>query len=397
MTAYEDVRAELSVPERYAERPPVDREYVEDAIEFVLERVDEKLESGFRDAFPPADSDDYVYEPTDVSGWTASFWTGQCWLAYEYTGEETYRDAAETQLEAFEKRVLEGDVKTHDLGFLYSLSAVAAYRVTGDRDARELALTAADHLAERFWPAPGMIQAWADPAEPNEWSWAYGRMIVDTMMNLPLLFWAAAETDHRRYADIAATHARTAGAHLVRSDASTYHTFQCDVETGEPLVGETFQGHADESTWARGQAWAMYGYPLCTRYTGDGSFADLAAELSTYYLARVDKDEVPIWDFDAPDDARDSSAAAIAACGLDELAVQLPMGDPRAPLFRNAALRALESLTESYTTEGMDSNGILKEGTYHHKEGNFDECTAWGDYFYFEALVRAHRHWEPYW
>ncbi len=175
-----------------------------------------------------------------MGGWTTSFWTGQCWLAADVTGDDRFRDAADTQLETFARRLEDGDTDTHDLGFLYTLSAVAGYRLTGQSDYRELALEAAQVLVERYRDGPGIIQAWG-PLEESQDGWVQGRMIADTMMNLPLLYWASETTGEHRFAAIADTHARTNAQHIVRSDASTAHTVVCDLESGDPLAIETHQ------------------------------------------------------------------------------------------------------------------------------------------------------------
>ena len=206
-------------------------------------------------------------------------------------------------------------------------------------------------------------------------------------------------TGAERYREVAATHARRSADHLVRDDGSTFHTYRFDTETGEPLRGETRQGYADDSCWTRGQAWAIYGFALVYGYTGDTAFRAVAREVADYYLKRVPEDHVPPWDFDAPaeDAIRDSSAAAIAACGLLELADAVPASDPDRQRYENAALATLGSLAENYTTEGMDSNGILHSATGNKNKRGGEECCLWGDYFYTEGLVRASADWEPYW
>ena len=397
--ALADAVADEGVPDRYTERPPVARSGLERALLDAIDRIDDNVDE-FYDRFPAASSDDLVYSSINgMDGWTASFWTGQCWLAYEVTGESRFREAAETQLETFERRLDEGTVQTHDLGFLYTLSAVAGHRITDDDAYRRVAVRAADLLVDRFWDAPGLIQAWGDPNAPEEDEWERGRMIVDTMMNLPLLFWATEATGEDRYAAVAATHAKTNAEHVVRDDGSTAHTFKCDVQTGEPLEAETGQGYADDSCWARGQAWAIYGYSLAASYTGESAYAELATRLANYYLQRVEPDHVPRWDFDAPEDdqVRDSSAAAIAACGLANLAADLPLADDRTEQYRNAALATIGSLAENYVTDPSTSNGLLSDGAYNRTQGDFDECCVWGDYFYVEGLVRAVERWDRYW
>ncbi|CQR52441.1 MULTISPECIES: glycoside hydrolase family 88 protein [Haloferax] len=389
---------DTGLPDRYATRPDVAQSDIERALSVAIDRIDENLDE-FYDRFPGPSSENLVYSPSDnMDGWTTSFWTGLCWLAYEATGDRTFRDAAEAQLATFERRLTAGDVKTHDLGFLYTLSAIAGYRLTDLERYRSAALTAADHLVARFWDSPGLIQAWGDPEEPED-SWERGRMIVDSMMNLPLLFWASEETGDPTYASVAETHARTNAQHVVRDDGSTFHTFKCDVESGSPLGGETAQGYDAGSCWSRGQTWAIYGYALAAEYTDEAAYAQLSAKLANYYLSNVEADHVPRWDFDAPDEQnyRDTSAAAIAACGLDELATRLPLADTRARRYENASLAILRSLTENYTTDGNRSNGLLTDGAYDPTEGDYNECCIWGDYFYVEGLVRATQQWSRYW
>lgn len=386
------------LPERYTEQPTVDWDQLAEALSVAIERIDENLDE-FYDQFPTPSSENLVYSSTDnTDGWTTAFWTGLCWLAYEVTEDDRYRDVAETHMQTFERRLDSGAVKTHDLGFLYTLSAIAGHRLTSNEWYQSIAVTAADLLVDRFWEAPGLIQAWGDH-EITEDTWERGRMIVDTMMNLPLLFWASQVTGDPQYASIAETHARTNAEHIVRPDGSTYHTFKCDVENGDPIGGGTAQGYEASSCWARGQTWAIYGYAIAADYTDEGVYAELSARLADYYLNRVEDDHVPLWDFDAPNeqDMRDTSAAAIAACGLDELACQLPLADNRMRGYENAALETLASLAENYTTDGMDSNGLLTDGAYDPSDGDYDECCIWGDYFYVEGLVRATEHWSRYW
>lgn len=380
-----------------AERPAWDVDACEDATAFVRRRIDENLDR-YADAFPTNASEDLRYGVTDEEDWTPSFWTGMLWLAYELTGDEQYRTTAQRHVELFESRLREGrDVTNHDLGFVYTLSCVAAYRLMGDEIARGIAVEAAKRLTERFHDAPGILQCWGDPADPGD---HYGRMIVDTMMNLPLLYWASETTGEPRFREIATSHARRTAEHLVRDDGSTFHTFRMDPETGEPLGGSTHQGYADDSCWSRGQAWTIYGLALSARYTGDEAFVEHAKPVADYYLEHLADDHVPHWDFDVvgEDDQRDSSAGAIAACGLAELARQLPLAAPRRRRYENAALETLRSLAADYTTEGLDSNGVLAHGVYSKPGGDgVGECCLWGDYFYLEGLVRAGRNWNPYW
>src|SRR6185436_14934044 len=202
-------------------------------------------------------------------GWTTSFWPGLLWLAHDLTDDKEFLAAALSHVDSFSERVRQGiDLDTHDLGFLYTLSCVAAWRRTGDERAATAALAAADHLLTRVLEPAGIIQAWGDLNDPRQ----RGRTIIDSLMNTPLLFWAGELTGDPRYAEAAIRHTTQLRDHILRPDNSTFHTFYWDPVTGEPLRGETEQGHADDSCWARGQAWGIYGFFLNYRHTGDPTF-----------------------------------------------------------------------------------------------------------------------------
>jgi unsaturated chondroitin disaccharide hydrolase len=323
-------------------------------------------------------------------GWTTSFWPGMLWLAHELTGDEAYRRAATAHVDSFAERVASGtDVDTHDLGFLYTLSCVVPWRGTGDRTARHAALAAADHLLTRVGEPAGIIQAWGDMRDPRQ----QGRTIIDSLMNTPLLFWASETTGDPRYAAAARRHTTQLRDHILRPDDTTFHTFYWDPRTGAPVRGETEQGNSDGSCWARGQAWGIYGFALNHRYTGDASFLRASRRCADYFLAHLPADGVAYWDLefsDGSDEERDSSAAAIAASGLLELAA---LAGADADRYRAAAERILDALIAGYSTAGHpSSNALLLHGVYDKPKGvGVDEGTLWGDYFYLEALTRAVR------
>lgn len=377
-------------PDRHA--PPA---FLQDAIAQALARIDAALPA-FTDAWPEPSSVDGTYAPMANTEWTNGFWTGMLWLAYELTGAERYRNAAERQVDSFHDRIFQRiNINHHDLGFLYSLSCVAAFRLTGSEKARSAALEAADRLLDRYLPPAGIIQAWGDLSDPAE----AGRMIIDCNLNLPLLYWAAGETGNSAFADAAKSHIKKAQQYIVRPDHSTFHTYHMDPVSGEPKYGSTHQGFSDSSCWARGQAWGISGFPLNYRYFQDPSLIETSEALADYFLDRLPSDQVCCWDlvFTSDDDQRDSSAAAIAACGLLELAQWAP-GDRQAH-YRTAAVRIIESLSSAYASRpGDPGNGLLKHGVYHMPKWiGVDEYCIWGDYFYLEALVRLTRNWVPFW
>ena len=354
--------------------------------------------TNFGDRFPAEACVDGYYPLTENVEWTTSFWTGQLWLAWEMSGEASFREMAEKHVRSFGLRIAgRHDTNTHDLGFLYTLSCVAAWRLTGNRDARGFSLQAAEALLERFHEKARIIQAWGDLSCPEQ----AGRMIIDCNMNLPLLYWASEQTGDRRFAQAAYEHVRQAAKYLVREDASTYHTYYMDIVSGEPRYGNTQQGYADDSCWSRGQAWGIYGFTLSFLYTGDRELLELAKRLANYFLNRLPEDGVCHWDLAllGTDALRDSSSAAIAVCGLLELCKHLPVTDPERELYLRATKRIMSSLTKSYLAgEDEPCNGLLKHSVYHLASNKgVDECASWGDYFYVEALVRMTQSWKLYW
>ncbi len=383
--------------ERFNNNHGLTREQVERGLNQAIKKVEENLER-FKDTFPDAASVNNVYKPVkNDHEWTQGFWTGMIWLAYETTGDEKFREVAEIQVETFRKRIDERlGLDHHDLGFLYSLSCVAAYKLTGNTEAKDIAIKAANKLVERFTENGNFIQAWGDLNDPNNY-----RLIIDCYLNLPLLYWASQETGNGRYYDAAFKHAKTAMNVVVREDASTFHTYYFDRETGEPTKGVTAQGYSDDSCWSRGQAWGVYGFPLSYMYTKDIGFMEIYHKVTQYFLNRLPEDYIPYWDlvFTEGDQYRDSSAASIAICGLLEAEKWLPHEHPLKEIYQNAAMHMLKSLIENYTTiNHPESNGLLLHAVYSiPHNGGVDECNIWGDYYYMEALVRVLKDWELYW
>ena len=374
-----------------------ERAVLGDAIEQALAAVDRNL-LHFGDDFPAPSTTAGIYPTIGNVEWTNGFWTGMLWLAYELTGAQRYRSAAENHVRSFHTRQLERRLTNHhDLGFLYSLSCVAAYKLTGDKAAAEAALGAARLLLERYLPRAGIIQAWGELTDPAQ----QGRMIIDCNLNLPLLYWASDYSGEPAFRAAANQHIEAAARHIVRPDGSTFHTFFFDPASGRPLHGKTHQGHADDSCWSRGQAWGISGFPLVFRHNGDVRLLALSKILANYFLNRLPEDGICYWDlvFTEGSQERDSSAAAIAACGLLELAKNLPLMDRQRADYQRAALGMVQELSENYlVVDGAPGSALLKHAVYHKPHGiGVDEGCIWGDYFYLEALVRLTRTWEPYW
>lgn len=387
----------LARPERFSAGPDL-RPLFEQGLERALDRVEANLATFSPGLYPAPASVGLVYPAVPNVEWTSSFWTGMLWLAFEATGRSVFRDAALAQLPDFRARLDQRRATdTHDLGFLYTLAAVNAWKLAGDERARQMALKAADLLMVRYYEKAGVLQAWGNLNDPS----LRGRIIIDCAMNLPLLFWASEQTGNGYYREGALQHLAQANRHLIRDNASSFHTYYFDVDSGKPLRGTTAQGYADDSCWSRGQAWGILGMPLNYRYTGDPSLLEVSRRLAHYFLNRLPEDQVCYWDlvFTSGPEERDTSGAAIAACGLLELARGLPVTDPLRSSYEGAALGTLASLVQKYTTvDQPHSNGLLTQAVYNKpKNEGVNECNIWGDYFYLEALVRTTRPWTPVW
>ncbi|MBY3181739.1 glycoside hydrolase family 88 protein [Rhizobium sp. 25PS6] len=383
-----------------APQPIADPE-VKAALDLAVEQIRRNLPQ-FTHASQNHSSVGNFYRAVANDQWTAGFWPGELWLAFEHSGEAVFRDAAQVQVQSFLHRI-ENRIETdhHDMGFLYSPSCIAAWKLVGDEDGRKAAILAADQLIERFQPVGQFIQAWGRKGVAEEY-----RYIIDCLLNLPLLYWASRETGDPKYREIALIHARTTLANSVRPDDSTYHTFYMDPVTGAPVRGATKQGYRDDSAWARGQAWAIAGMALSYRYERIEEYRRTFDRLLAFYLNRLPADMVPYWDLvfsDGDGEPRDSSSASITACGLLEMA-DLVEPEPAAR-YRMLARRMMKSLADHYAVKDPTvSNGLVLHATYSKKspfntcrgEG-VDECVSWGDYYYMEALTRLSRNWSSYW
>ena len=324
----------------------------------------------------------------DDGFWTGGHWTGLLWLAYAQTSDPAFERAARKWTALLTPR--QSDTTTHDLGFLFELSHLLGWQLTGDASFKPPALKAAQTLAHRFNAKGDFFQAWGPldgtPAER-------GRAIIDTIMNLDLLFWASHETGEPHFAEIATRHAYTVLKYHVRADWSTAHVTCFDPETGQFIRQDTAQGLSATSCWSRGQAWSVYGFAECYRETGDTVFLTTARSLAEYCLRRLPTDLVPYWDYDSPlipDDVRDSSAASILASALLNLSVLEPEA-AAAECWRNEAIAMLESLWDNYSSRASVEPCILLHGTRSKPEGSMDHGLIYGDYYFVEALTRLTR------
>ena len=347
------------------------------------------------------DGKNYIAVPNaDIrcSWWTEGFYPGQLWLAYEVTGDPAFREIAEKNVDDFYKRMEENNQIDwhHDIGFLYTPTCVSAYKLTGNETARKAAEMAAYSLSRRFRHRGNFIQSMSfELDEPNY------KFIVDTMMNLPLLFWAAEHTGNQTYRDKAVAHLKTTLKYAMREDGTTFHHFLMNEKTGEPVRGLTLQGLSDDSCWSRGQAWVVYGLALAYGYTKDESILEPFCKVTDYFVDHLPTDGVPYWDFyfgEGSDEPRDASAGAIAACGILEMAKHLPKDKCNMEYYLNKAVQMIRGMMETCgNTPDTDIEGLLLHCTGFKLAGGYDTCLSYGDYYYLECLVRATRDWKPYW
>lgn len=355
---------------------------IKDAFEASLDVIKNNVEH-YYDRFQHVSAEG-VYPKEVNKVWTMGFYPGQLYLARIATGDDYYISKREQILASFKERCETGHMDTHDIGFLYEMTAYYDYKVTGDESSKALFLAAADKLMVRYNEKGGFIQAWG-PMDPDA---EKTRIIIDCMMNLPLLHLATALTGDSKYKEAAISHALVSSKTLIRPDASSYHTYWMDVQTGKPLQGATHQGNRDESTWARGQAWAVYGFYKSYVFTKDPYYLEVATRCADVFLENLPDNEINYWDFDFTDakpDIRDSSATSIVASGL--LRIAKVVGGEKGERYKESAAKLLTILAERYQNrDAYVGAGLLKEAMY-HRTGEIDSFTSWGDYYYVEALA----------
>jgi unsaturated chondroitin disaccharide hydrolase len=352
--------------------------WIDDALDRALDSVEARLGD---DRYPHiTEGGEWVTSEDGL--WTGGFWIGLLWAGYEERGDARFRAAAERLLEGFITR--SGEEHNHDLGMMFGPSAVRGWELTGNARYRDAAVQAAHTLAGQLNERGGFIPGWGFFGA-EDWT---GASLVDTLMNLPLLLWASAQTGDDRCREAGLVHGGTSLRHHLRPDGATHHVFHFDPGTGEPLRPGTYQGQSAQSCWARGQGWAITG---CAQLAGLGAgdeYHEASERAARWYLEHLPADLIPYWDFDAAEEGqpRDASAGAIAAYGLltlAELGTELPAAEAA-----EAALRALA--TEAQAPAGHPA--ILLHATADLPHGlGIDESTIYGDYFFVEALRALRR------
>ncbi|TNK83942.1 glucuronyl hydrolase [Mycoplasmopsis pullorum] len=382
----------------------VDKKFLENAIEKVIAQIDRNIEY-FGDSFQSPNTFSNIYKKMDNIEWTDGFWSGLVLLAYEYTKNPKYLDLAKKHVDSYYDRIVNKiEVNHHDMGFLYSLSCVAYYKLTKDEKAKEAALLAADNLASRYLDEAKFIKAWGNMNEEENY-----RLIVDCLLNIPLLYWASQNSNdlkRQNYYNIAIEHFNTSLHTVIREDGTTFHTYYFDPKTNQPLFGKTRQGYSDDSCWARGQSWGVYGIPLTLKYAANDPKLDkdtlaIHQKVVNQFLNNIGLDNVAYWDLIFNNDdthSRDSSASAITVCGLLEVSKFLDSQE-----LKDTYLKISKSIVYSLATKYANleehlGSPILFHGVYSwHTNKGVDEGNIWGDYFYLEALMRLYMDWDPYW
>ena len=381
--------AKVNVPERFKVAYTIDQQKLERAAEAAVEKLYALYEEGGIN-FPKTSSTDYQYVWGDNNNWTAGMYTGSYLMAYQLTGDEKYANIVNEMIDTFiyreANRVGMGD---HDVGFAFVPSCVGAYKILGSEEARETALRAVEYYYETSYSKEGkfIIRAFS-------WNSFDGfRTMMDSEMNASLFFWAGQELSTKVYTKAGKDHTMTTINYLVRDDGSTYHHYQFDPATAEPLYGVTWQGYADESCWSRGHSWGIYGFSIAHSYTDSEQILAAQRDVTYYMLNNLPEDLIPYWDYtftDGSDEPRDTSAAAIAVCGMLDMAERLPEGSAQRLIYESAAAQIMEVLIDYYTGDiGVDYDGLIHSVTHAKPQGHaIEECAPYADYFYLEALAR---------
>jgi unsaturated chondroitin disaccharide hydrolase len=358
--------------------------------ELVLQKTKRNIRT-FGDKLPThTENGKYIFAENGF--WVGGFWAGLALRCYELSGDQLYLEGARASRGRFAKRLYENP-KTldHDTGLLYLPSCVADYKLTGNEEAKQMALDAAAVLAGRFNEAGRFIQAWnvRDPEDPFSRE-NQGRMIIDCMFNIPLLFWAAEATGDQNYRRIAIAHADTCAKYIIRPDYTTFHSYVFDPETGAPKYGRTVQGYADDSCWARGQAWAVGGFTHAYAHTGKREYLNIAINCAQVFIKNLEADHIPRWDLSLlhnEGEPRDTSAAAMTAASLLELSKYVEGEEKKYCL--DWSVKILESLYMNYSTKDLpEEEGLLLHACQHKpKNINIDCALIYGDYFFAEAIA----------
>ena len=326
---------------------------------------------------------------TNPNWWCNGFWGGLNYMLYAYTKNEEYLKTGRRSEELMDTALANYDKLDHDLGFLWHLMSGASYKITGDRASKTRNFFAANVLSSRYVMDGGFIRAWNSQKGEN-WS------IIDCLMNLPLLYWASEEIGDDRFKRVAMAHADMSLIDHLRDDGSINHICEHNRETGELVTTHAGQGAAVGSSWSRGQAWGLYGFLLSYIHTGEERYLNASKQVANYFIANCSDDWLPRIDFRAPAEPvyYDSTAGAIAACGMIELAKRLPENE--GGMYMNAAIKILRAMTEKFVDWNPENDHMLGYGSVRYPiPGQYTEESAgvhvsiiYAEYFYTEAILK---------
>ncbi len=381
----------LDNPERWAKPHTIDENKLKAAANAACAKLKRII---LRDgtSFPNSCSENFKYARLRNDNWEAGLYTGCLWLAYQLSGDEFFKETALGHIETYRERFDCGRyIDSHDAGFVYIPSCVAAYKLFGDERAEKVAMDILNYYYDHCYSFEGKFIIRNNKKAKDGIFESY-RTMMDSMLNAPLLFWATEHTGDKKYAKAALEHVKTTADYLVRDDGSTFHHYQFDFETSKPLYGLTWQGNSDASCWSRGHSWGVYGFPIAYSYAKEPFIKKVHKDISYFMLNHLPDDCIPYWDYDFVDgdEPRDASAAVISACGFLEMASMMDNSDPDKLIFESAAAQLLEAVIDKCTTDiGVDYDGLIHHVTHAKPQGQgIDECAPYGDFFYLEALAR---------
>ncbi len=360
---------------------------VENSLKVSLLHLEKSIEE-VRDStlYPTYGTPELSWKLKGSDDWTSGFYPGCLWYAYEASADTRFEQWAITWTAAIEHEALNRD--THDLGFRFMCSFGNGLRLgigPGVKAYRDVMLTAASTLSKRYNPKIGCLSSnWDRASLQNSFP-----VIIDIMMNLDLLFWAAQNGGPHSYTETATRHARNVCRDFIRPDGGTYHIVRYDSVSGKIINRGTLQGAGDETTWSRGQAWGLYGMAVAYRYTKDKEFLEAAEKLADYFLLHLAADHVANWDFNSELNHPDASATSIAASALLELLGYVE-NDTLREHYRTGAEAMLSSLCHSpYFTDGLNTHCLLTHSVqYFPLNSNVDVPSIFADYYFLEALLR---------
>tara|TARA_R110002050_G_scaffold290419_1_gene444132 strand:- start:23003 stop:24196 length:1194 start_codon:yes stop_codon:yes gene_type:complete len=333
-----------------------------------------------------ADKKEWKQVTNDKLIWTSGFYPGILWYAYDVTGNEKWKNEAIKRTEVFED--FKNITEHHDIGFMMFPAYGKGYEIGKKEAYKDILLTSANSLASRFNPNVGTIKSWSNKMHPR---WKEHITIIDNMLNLELLFWAAKNGGDSKFYDIAVKHAETTMENHFRNDLTSWHVLEYDSINGNVLNHHTKQGFADDSRWSRGQAWGVYGYTMVYKETKDKKFLDFAQKITDKYLDLLPEDMIPAWDFDVqndPKEEKDASAAAVVAAALLDLSTFVKNKEDQERYY-NAAIKMLASLgSENYSGVGKADSFLLHSTGAKSLGHEIDVALIYADYYYIEALSR---------